>query len=87
MYQFATRGKSEGEIWYPAGVCCSRNGDIYVADHGNHRVQVSVAIEKKSDYSTHQGTALALYYPTNSFCWTFLATLCRHVKMAVICQS
>lgn len=41
MYQFGTRGKADGEIWYPAGVCVDKSGHIYVADHGNHRIQVS----------------------------------------------
>lgn len=40
LYQFGTRGKADGEIWYPAGVCLDKSGNIFVADHGNHRIQV-----------------------------------------------
>ena len=40
LYQFGTRGKGDGEIWYPAGVVVDASGNIYVADHGNHRIQV-----------------------------------------------
>ena len=40
LRQFGTRGKADGEIWYPAGVCIDKSGRIYVADHGNNRIQV-----------------------------------------------
>lgn len=40
LQQFGSRGKADGEIWYPAGVCIDKNGQIYVADHGNNRIQV-----------------------------------------------
>ena len=41
LHQFGTRGKADGQIWYPAGVCMSESEHIFVADHGNHRIQVS----------------------------------------------
>lgn len=34
------RGKDDGEIWYPTGVAVDKYNNIYVADHGNHRIQV-----------------------------------------------
>lgn len=40
LHQFGSRGKADGEIWYPAGVCIDKSGQIYVADHGNNRIQV-----------------------------------------------
>ena len=40
VHQFGTRGKGDGEIWYPAGLAVDESGNIYVADHGNHRIQV-----------------------------------------------
>ena len=40
LYQFGTRGKGDGEVWYPAGVYVDKSGYIYVADHGNNRIQV-----------------------------------------------
>ena len=40
LYEFGSRGKNDGELWYPAGVAVDDDGRIYVADHGNHRIQV-----------------------------------------------
>ena len=37
---FGSRGKNDGEIWYPTGVAVDSDNNIFVADHGNHRVQV-----------------------------------------------
>ena len=40
LSKFGKRGKGDGEIWYPAGVAVDDDKNIYVADHGNHRIQV-----------------------------------------------
>ncbi|CAH3190134.1 unnamed protein product [Porites lobata] len=32
LHQFGTRGKADGQIWCPAGVCMSESGHIFVAD-------------------------------------------------------
>ena len=44
LSKFGKRGKGDGEIWYPAGVALDDDGSIYVADHGNHRIQVITCI-------------------------------------------
>ena len=36
----ATRGGGKGQLNYPSGLCIDYNGDVYVADNGNHRVSV-----------------------------------------------
>ena len=38
--QFGTSGDGRGELNRPAGVAIDDHGDIYVADRGNHRVQL-----------------------------------------------
>ena len=48
LHQFGTRGKADGEIWYPAGICVDKSGQIYVADHGNHRIQVRLTAYRPS---------------------------------------
>lgn len=50
QYQFGIRGKANGEIWYPAGVCVDNSGLIYVADHGNHRIQVRYTLLMNMKY-------------------------------------
>ena len=35
-----TKGEGEGQLHYPMGLCTDYNGDVYVADHYNHRVSV-----------------------------------------------
>ena len=35
-----TQGGEEGQLYYPGGLCTDYNGDVYVADYGNHRVSV-----------------------------------------------
>ncbi len=38
--QFGTPGDGLGELCRPAGVAIDEHGDIYVADRGNHRIQL-----------------------------------------------
>ena len=40
MRRTGTRGRREGELNYPRGLCIDNNGDVYVADGDNHRVSV-----------------------------------------------
>ncbi len=43
---FATigrRGKGKGQFIYPQGIACDSTGKVYVADCGNHRIQVFTA--------------------------------------------
>ena len=35
-----TRGRAEGELFGPRGLCVDRNGDVFIADWWNHRVSV-----------------------------------------------
>ena len=35
-----TKGRGEGQLNYPSGLCMDYKGDVYVADYGNHRVSV-----------------------------------------------
>ena len=35
-----TQGGREGQLNYPEGLCIDYNGDVYVAEYGNHRVSV-----------------------------------------------
>ena len=35
-----TKGRGEGQLNYPEGLCIDYNGDVYVADSNNHRVSV-----------------------------------------------
>ena len=37
---FGHRGSEEGRFRSPCGLCVDRDGFVYVADHGNNRVQV-----------------------------------------------
>lgn len=46
LFQFGIRGRNDGEIWYPTGIAVDRNNLIYVADHGNHRMQVRLFLKK-----------------------------------------
>ncbi len=40
ILQFGTSGSGRGDLCRPAGVSVDRHGDIYVADRGNHRIQL-----------------------------------------------
>jgi DNA-binding beta-propeller fold protein YncE len=40
LFQFGTPGDARGELCRPAGVTVDKHGDIYVADRGNHRIQL-----------------------------------------------
>ena len=35
-----TEGGGEGQLNYPTGLCIDYNGDVYVAEYGNHRVSL-----------------------------------------------
>ena len=35
-----TKGRGEGQLYYPSGLCIDYNGDVYVADCNNNRVSV-----------------------------------------------
>ena len=35
-----TKGRGEGQLDYPSGLCIDYNGDVYIAEYGNHRVSV-----------------------------------------------
>ena len=35
--------KAKGQFKYPSGITCDSAGKVYVADFGNHRVQVFIA--------------------------------------------
>ena len=45
-----TEGEGEGQLNYPRGLCIDYNGDVYVADTGNHRVSV---FSKDLDFLKH----------------------------------
>ena len=38
-------GRTEGFVDYPSQVCVDGNGDVFVADRGNHRVQVFTEVK------------------------------------------
>ena len=40
MRRTGTKGTGEGQLDVPRGLCSDYNGDVYVADRGNHRVSV-----------------------------------------------
>jgi DNA-binding beta-propeller fold protein YncE len=40
VLQFGSSGSGRGEMCRPAGVSVDKHGDIYVADRGNHRIQL-----------------------------------------------
>jgi DNA-binding beta-propeller fold protein YncE len=40
LLDVGTAGSEPGEFWMPAGVAIGRNGEIYVADSYNCRVQL-----------------------------------------------
>ena len=39
-HEFGSRGNENGQFNQPYGIACGTNGDVYVTDHFNHRVQV-----------------------------------------------
>ena len=40
VLQFGSSGIGRGELCRPAGVAIDKHGDVYVADRGNHRIQL-----------------------------------------------
>lgn len=40
LSSFGEQGAKSGQLWHPRDVTCSKNGLVYVADSGNHRIQV-----------------------------------------------
>ena len=40
MKRTGTKGRGDGQLSYPSGLCIDCNGDMYVADCSNHRVSV-----------------------------------------------
>ncbi len=43
QFQFGNRGGGPGQLAYPLGIATDPNGNIYVADSGNHRFQIFAA--------------------------------------------
>lgn len=39
-FSFGKPGNNDGELCRPWGICCDKNGYIYVSDRCNHRIQV-----------------------------------------------
>ena len=39
-HEFGSRGNENGQFNQPYGIACGTNGDVYVTNHFNHRVQV-----------------------------------------------
>jgi DNA-binding beta-propeller fold protein YncE len=52
LTEFGSKGQGNGQFNEPAGVAVDRSGSIFVADKGNHRVQVFKLVEKKSEGSS-----------------------------------
>ncbi|XP_048584896.1 E3 ubiquitin-protein ligase TRIM71 [Nematostella vectensis] len=50
--QFGIRGKGDVEIWYQDGVAVDKSGNIFVADHGNNRIQSRTETTTVFKYST-----------------------------------
>ena len=48
-----TKGKGEGQLYNPCGLCTDTNGDVYVADCNNDRVSV---FSKELSFLKHLGT-------------------------------
>lgn len=40
LFSFGGPGKKDDQLKYPMGLCIDKEGRIYIADRGNHRVQV-----------------------------------------------
>jgi len=40
ILQFGSSGDGRGQLCRPAGISVDKHGDIYVADRGNHRIQM-----------------------------------------------
>ncbi len=38
--QFGKKGREEGRLWYPVGLTVDRRGNVFVADSGNHRINI-----------------------------------------------
>ena len=47
--EFGSKGQGNGQFNEPAGVAVDRSSNIFVADKGNHRIQVFKLAEKKPD--------------------------------------
>jgi DNA-binding beta-propeller fold protein YncE len=43
QFQFGNRGDGLGQLAYPLGIATDPNGNVYVADSGNHRFQIFAA--------------------------------------------
>ena len=56
-----TEGKAEGELAGPKGLCVDRNGDVFIADSGNHRVSV---FSGNLRFKSCIGTGI-LYFPVD----------------------
>ena len=53
--RIGTKGAGEGQLNKPSGLCSDYNGDVYVAEYGNHRVSVfSKQLQFKKCLATHQ---------------------------------
>ena len=39
--KFGYKGSGKGQFNSPLGIACDSTGNVYVADTGNHRIQVS----------------------------------------------
>ena len=40
VHKFGSRGSGDGEFLFPCGIAVNKNGDIYVSDHVNKRIQI-----------------------------------------------
>lgn len=46
---FGQPGSGEGEFIDPSGIACDDNGNIFVGDSRNHRIQVNIDFSVKRD--------------------------------------
>jgi len=40
VHKFGSHGFGDGEFSWPCGIAVNQNGDIYVSDHDNKRIQI-----------------------------------------------